>query len=903
MNKRFLYLLVPLLLFFGSRTTSHAQTTLAAGDIAFVMLNCNSSPQMTWAWVPLVDIASGTTIYFTDNGWNGTGFVYDYATLFSTITSQNDDQITFTTTTTLPKGTVLTFSGTNFSPSTYGTVSCSTLGTGTTIFPSSSSGDEFFAYQGTFNATTTDVTFIAGIIRYWNGSNTNYCDNSGWGYVTQNALAYSSLPSDLTNGTHAIAVANSYNVGTGKTYASGPYNFAIYTGSTLIGTKTELLAAINNYANWTLKNTTPAYTWSSGNFTVNASAVAPTVTTTTPASSIAATSATLGGNVTADGGGTVTERGVVYALSSVNTNPQIGGTGVTKVAYSSGGTGSFSQPISSLSQGTSYHYNAYATNSAGTNYGTMSSFSTLTAGTFTGATNSDWSTAANWAGGSVPNSATDVTIPSGKTVVIGATTSANCKNLTVTGSLTIQSSSSGTGSLIISGTSTGSVTCQRYMTGGVWHMVSPIATGGSISTFIQSAGNAIPLTGSNYGMMDYNETTNAWNAYFTTSKSGSFAAGNGYLLRRSSDGVVTFTGTLASETNTVAVTKGGTEGWNLIGNPYTSSIYMNTSANSSYNFLKTNAIDAPKLDASYACIYLWDVTSGTYKILGNSSYSGRDLDITVFAPGQAFFVKAASAGTVEFNHNMQVQQTGSIFRAPAAKTAKAPLISTSWPGISLKAASATTSSSTIVTFNETMTKGLDPTYDAGLLRGTNGLSLYTRLVEDNGVDFAIQCLPEEYSNLVIPVGVDCKDGDEITFSAKVVELPATCTVILEDRTANTFTSLEGDATYKATVSAGTTPVGRFYIHTSVNTTTGMSGLNSGIAGLKAYIVNQLVIIEGAVSGQATATLYDMQGQKLWTKPLQKGSLNTISCSDLLKGVYVLILQQNGETVTRKVVKE
>ena len=94
MNKRFLYLLVPLLLFFGSRTTSHAQTTLAAGDIAFVMLNCNSSPQMTWAWVPLVDIASGTTIYFTDNGWNGTGFVYDYATLFSTITSQNDDQIT-----------------------------------------------------------------------------------------------------------------------------------------------------------------------------------------------------------------------------------------------------------------------------------------------------------------------------------------------------------------------------------------------------------------------------------------------------------------------------------------------------------------------------------------------------------------------------------------------------------------------------------------------------------------------------------------------------------------------------------------------------------------------------------------------------------------------------------------
>ena len=152
-------------------------------------------------------------------------------------------------------------------------------------------------------------------------------------------------------------------------------------------------------------------------------------------------------------------------------------------------------------------------------------------------------------------------------------------------------------------------------------------------------------------------------------------------------------------------------------------------------------------------------------------------------------------------------------------------------------------------------------------------------------------------------GIDCKDGGEITFSARTVELPATCTAILEDKTANTFTSLEGDATYKATVAAGTTPVGRFYIHTSVNTITGMSGLPTGIAGLKAYIANGTIIIEGAVSEQATATLYDVQGRKIRVKPLQKGLLNTFSCSDLLKGVYMLTIQQKGETVTRKVVKE
>ena len=107
-------------------------------------------------------------------------------------------------------------------------------------------------------------------------------------------------------------------------------------------------------------------------FTINGS---PTVTTTA-AASIAANSATLGGNVTADGGATVTERGVVYSLASANTNPQIGGTGVTKVAYSSGGTGSFSQSVGSLTSGSQYYVNAYATNSAGTGYGTATSFTT-----------------------------------------------------------------------------------------------------------------------------------------------------------------------------------------------------------------------------------------------------------------------------------------------------------------------------------------------------------------------------------------------------------------------------------------------------------------------------------------------------------------------------------------------
>ncbi|MCX6954811.1 MAG: hypothetical protein NTV51_21855 [Verrucomicrobia bacterium] len=105
-----------------------------------------------------------------------------------------------------------------------------------------------------------------------------------------------------------------------------------------------------------------------------AAAVAPSVTTPTSAS-VATTTATLGGNVTADGGATVTARGVVYALTSANSNPQISGTGVTNVP-GSGTTGVFTVNVTSLTASSAYSFAAYATNSAGTAYSSVGTFNT-----------------------------------------------------------------------------------------------------------------------------------------------------------------------------------------------------------------------------------------------------------------------------------------------------------------------------------------------------------------------------------------------------------------------------------------------------------------------------------------------------------------------------------------------
>lgn len=99
--------------------------------------------------------------------------------------------------------------------------------------------------------------------------------------------------------------------------------------------------------------------------------VAPTVTTATQ-SAVTHNSATLGGNVTADGGATVTDRGIVWGTSA---NPTITN---NKVQIGSG-TGIFSSTVNGLPSNTLVYVRAYATNSVNTSYGSEISFTTLPA--------------------------------------------------------------------------------------------------------------------------------------------------------------------------------------------------------------------------------------------------------------------------------------------------------------------------------------------------------------------------------------------------------------------------------------------------------------------------------------------------------------------------------------------
>ena len=88
--------------------------------------------------------------------------------------------------------------------------------------------------------------------------------------------------------------------------------------------------------------------------------------TTGDVSNITTTSAECSGNVTSDGGGTVTARGIQLSASESFSN---------FTTYASGnGTGEFTVSLTGLTPHTTYYVRAYATNAAGTAYGSVKSF-------------------------------------------------------------------------------------------------------------------------------------------------------------------------------------------------------------------------------------------------------------------------------------------------------------------------------------------------------------------------------------------------------------------------------------------------------------------------------------------------------------------------------------------------
>lgn len=475
------------------------------------------------------------------------------------------------------------------------------------------------------------------------------------------------------------------------------------------------------------------------------------------------------------------------------------------------------------------------------------------------------------------------------------------------GGLVLESSDSSTASLINYGnlgdwSGFEPATAERYLTADKWHIISPILANQDISDFLENEENKIPFKDPYYAMTDYLENkedgsgSGGWNDYYTSSTSGIMESGKGYLLRRSEeDGTVKITGDLIFGNHSVNIIRTN-NGWNCIGNPYTSSIAIRSNASAADNFLDTNA---DEMDPSYAALYIYDPDNpDVYHIINNTDAGGRVISQDYLQPGQGFIIRAKEGGgEINFKQSMQAHQNGQKFYKKSG--------SSFWPYINLNVKSNGKSASTTILFNRNMSRGLDVTYDAGLFGGDPALKIYTRLVEDNGVNFAIQCLPDfETEEMIVPIGVDVPAGGVLTFSAETFSLPLGYKAVLEDRQQGIFTNIEQRGTeYAALSSAGTKGSGRFYLHltgavTDVNITPDNQKINIFSYGKEIYI-------QGNLNENVIVRIYDISGKMVKTQRLDYGiiNINVIRADELKSGIYFVKLESKEKLETAKIFLE
>ncbi|WPO78346.1 MBG domain-containing protein [Flavobacterium sp. KACC 22761] len=325
---------------------------LGPGDIAFIGYN-TGAPSDGFSFITLKDIPAATVIYFTEQGW-GAG---------TWVAGSTESHLQWIVPAFTPAGTIVSVTE-NATADTFTVTGTSGIGlvAGYTGF-NLAAGDQILAYTSVSGAkpvSPNQPTFLAGVNGDYNSA--DFDPVTHWNLSTTSGGPSSALPLGLTNGVNCVALfpANQAEIANNK-----------YDG-TLTGTVAELLAKINDYTTWIHDAST--------NYTITpASYPTPAVTTTvlatvatSAATNVRSVSATLGGQVTADGGDASVERGIVWATTASPT------TSNTKVQIGTG-TGTFSAIITGLPAGTLIHFRAYAKNSSGTSYGNDLTFTTGTA--------------------------------------------------------------------------------------------------------------------------------------------------------------------------------------------------------------------------------------------------------------------------------------------------------------------------------------------------------------------------------------------------------------------------------------------------------------------------------------------------------------------------------------------
>ena len=211
----------------ASIIASASSASLVAGDIAIVGFQASGSPSDSIAFAALTDIAAGTVIFFTDNGWTGSAF----RGVSATDSDGNENLMKFTVGAGgLAAGSIVSSVSTNAALGTW-TLS-GAVGTGSSQFQQlslSSTGEQVTAFVST-NATNPMFSGFTALYSF---------DNTG-AYEPATTSGTGSLAPGLVGGTSAVLLSG------GQNYAV--FNFGAFSGAADAAT---WLARMGDAANWT----------------------------------------------------------------------------------------------------------------------------------------------------------------------------------------------------------------------------------------------------------------------------------------------------------------------------------------------------------------------------------------------------------------------------------------------------------------------------------------------------------------------------------------------------------------------------------------------------------------------------------------------------------------------------
>ncbi|MGB5982105.1 MAG: T9SS type A sorting domain-containing protein [Nonlabens sp.] len=510
--------------------------------------------------------------------------------------------------------------------------------------------------------------------------------------------------------------------------------------------------------------------------------------------------------------------------------------------------------------------------------GYLYSFDTV----WTGGASTDWSAAGNWSNG-VPASGEDTFIADvANAPVISSSTQVTLGDLVIEESDGVSINSGG--SLIVDGKSSGIINYSRSLGTNNWYLVGSPVEGESLESMI--ANNSFASgTPPNIGIAPYDNTQSSSSDrydYQTASSTGALTSGGGYAVKLNAAGDLAFSGTMPVDNVAVAITDAtgsGGNSFNLVGNPYPSSLAANTNADATNNLISVNSANL-----SENTLWFWDQAAGSYDQVNLASPS------FYVAPAQGFFVSANGSNSFSFTEAMQSHESDTFMR------------SSNRTEINLVMSAANELYDTDLFYINGTSLGFDNGYDSSIFGGiTNDFAIYTQTVDNSSAKrLGIQSLPNVgYENMIVPVGVLASAGTTLSITANINNLPNGYKVYLEDRLNGTFALLDPSSSYTTTLTSDLNGTGRWFLHT---TTATLSSNQAAASDIAVYISNeQNLRIDGVYSNKARLTVYNMLGKRVMDQEFVGSGANNITLASFDSGIYIAHVQTGNSVIAKKLI--